>query len=56
MLFIGWEVRTEKYFPEVSEAARASKVEGRFRDRGKIFFKYGPTSTVNNVFIFLLDA
>jgi hypothetical protein len=34
MLFTGWEVRTEKYFPEVSEADREKD-----RDRGKIFFE-----------------
>ena len=36
MLFTGWEVRTEKYFPEVSEAAGdrrsrdASETEGKY--------------------------
>ena len=50
-LFAVWEVRTEKYFPEVLEAP---ETEGRgtlLRPRENIF-QYGPTWTVNNLFIF----
>ena len=45
-----------KIFSRGLKSGLRPKVEGRFWDRGKVFFKYGPTSTVNNVFIFLLDA
>ena len=37
MLFTGWEVRTEKYFPEVSEAARASTSRDASETEGKYF-------------------
>jgi hypothetical protein len=36
MLFTGWEVRTEKYLPEVSEAAR----DRRSRDTSETDRKY----------------
>jgi hypothetical protein len=36
MLFTGWEVRTEKYFPEVSEATR----DLRSRDASETERKY----------------
>jgi hypothetical protein len=51
MLFTGWEGRTEKYFPEVSDPA-----EGRGtlpRPRENIFSTDRP-KRVNNVFIFCL--
>jgi hypothetical protein len=34
MLFTGWEARTEKYFPEVSEATEG-KAEGHFYMRSR---------------------
>ena len=51
MLFVIWEVRSEKYFPGVSAAAR----ERRSRDAsetGENIFLFGPTLTVNNLLIF----
>jgi hypothetical protein len=36
MLFTGWEIRIEKYFPEVSEAAR----DRRSRDASETEEKY----------------
>ena len=50
-LFAVWEVRTEKYFPEVLEAARDRRSRTLLRPRENIF-QYGPTWTVNNLFIF----
>ena len=49
MLFTGSEVRTEKYFPEVSEAARDRRSRDASETEGNIF-QYGPTLTVSNLF------
>ena len=38
MLFTGWEVRTGKIFCRGLKNGPRPKVEGRFRDRDKIFF------------------
>ena len=37
MLFTGYEVRTEKYFPEVSEAARGRRPRDASESEGKYF-------------------
>ena len=37
MLFTGWEVRTEKYFSEVSESAQNQRLRDASETEGKYF-------------------
>ena len=56
MLFTGWEVRTGKIFcRRLKNGPRPKQVEEDFLDRKQNIFQYGPTLTVNNLFIFLVN-